>query len=689
MRLSAGLMALGSIHLKKYGHAALILASLGFQLPLSMAQHGIRVDSFKAEVRTFYTIENGLPSDDVRQVAVFQGSVYADTAKGPVKFESGKWQKTSGFPGIKKAVLPDGARNPRSGNRSWALRDVRGVVYDSMGRLWFASPQGVGCLENGEWKLFTPAEGLPCNDFTCMAAGEQGVVWFGTKKGAIRFDGRAWEYRQGLRWLPEDEIRSIAVEPNGNAWFATSKGVGLIERRPTTLSEKARFFEDEIDKRHRRTPYGYVLGVSLKRPGDKSAWTQHDSDNDGLWTSMYGAGQCFACAATGSETAKKRAQAAFEALRFLRTVTQGGSNPAPPGFIARTVLPATDPNPNTTHYTRERDERERATRDGLWKVLVPRWPTSADGQWYWKTDTSSDELDGHFFFYGLYYDLVASTEEEKERVREHVAAIADHLLGHNFQLVDHDGNPTRWGVFNPEALNHSINWWQERGTNSLSILAYLKVAEHVTGQARYGEAAKKLIENHAYAANALIPKTNAGPGSGNQSDDEMHFMNYYNLIRYETDPDLRQKYLLAFRNHWIMERPELNPLFNFMYASMAKGESVQDAFGREDLSPQGDWLEESVDSLRRYPLDRVNWRLTNSHRMDILPLPDYARERGAKGLGYRNNGKVLPIDERFVDQWNHDPWQLDQGGDGQELADGSSFLLPYYMGLYHKFIVER
>ena len=100
-------------------------------------------------------------------------------------------------------------------------------------------------------------------------------------------------------------------------------------------------------------------------------------------------------------------------------------------------------------------------------------------------------------------------------------------------------------------------------------------------------------------------------------------------------------------------------------------------------------MEEAIDSLKRYPLDRVDWRLTNSHRKDIIPLPDYARERGAKGLGYRSDGKVLPIDERFVDQWNHDPWQLDQGGNGLELADGSSFLLPYYMGLYYRFIVER
>jgi hypothetical protein len=49
----------------------------------------------------------------------------------------------------------------------------------------------------------------------------------------------------------------------------------------------------------------------------------------------------------------------------------------------------------------------------------------------------------------------------------------------------------------------------------------------------------------------------------------------------------------------------------------------------------------------------------------------------------------VPIDERFVEHWNHDPWRLDQPGNGQSLADGASFLLPYYMGLYHGFIVEQ
>lgn len=117
----------------------------------------------------------------------------------------------------------------------------------------------------------------------------------------------------------------------------------------------------------------------------------------------------------------------------------------------------------------------------------------------------------------------------------------------------------------------------------------------------------------------LIPKTNAGPGSGNQSGDEMAFMCWYNLLRYERDPQLRSIYGWALRQRWEMERFELNPLFNFIAAASLEG---------------------------------------------------------------------IESDERLVDHWNHDPWRLDQGGDGRYLADGAAFLLPYYMGRYHKYVVE-
>lgn len=575
---------------------------------------------------------------------------------------------------------------PSQGPRSWAPRDVRGVTFGGASGLWFASPHGVGNLLEG-WTLYTGRDGLPYNDFTALASADDGVIWFGTTRGAIRFDGAEWRYRQGRRWLPDDAVRDVAVAADGTAWFATAAGVASIEPVPMTLAEKAAFYEDEIDRYHRRTPYGYVLEARLTRPGDKTEWANHDSDNDGLWTAMYGAGECFAYAATRSASAKKRAKDVFEALRFLGTVTQGGEHAPPAGFVARTILPTDGPDPNAGRL--ERDRRERAQGDALWKVIDPRWPTSEDGKWYWKSDTSSDELDGHYFFYALYYDLVADDDAERRRVRDQVQALTDHLVAHGFNLVDHDGLPTRWARYSPKELNFDQNWFSERGLNSLSILSYLAVTEHVTGQAKYGAIAEDLVRRHGYAQNLLYPKMHRGAGTGNQSDDEMAFMCYYNLINYEDDPELRRRYLVSFWMYWRLERPEMNPFFNFAFAARAVRASFADAWGVHDLSPTGDWLEDSIETLKRFPLDRIDWRHTNSHRLDIVRLPRWTRgfdEVLGRVRGHRVNGKVLPVDERHFNHWNTDPWTLDQGGHGATLSDGTVFLLPYYMGLYHRFI---
>lgn len=579
---------------------------------------------------------------------------------------------------------------PREGNRSWAPYDVRGVTFDSRGRLWFASAQGAGYLLENKWRLFTGTEGLPYDDFTMAAPGEDGVVWFGTRVGAIRYDGERWFYRQGPRWLPDDDVRDIAVAADGTAWFATPNGVGRIERRPMTLAEKARHYEEIIDARHRRTPYGYVLECSLARPGDTSEWSNHDSDNDGLWTAMYGAGECFAYAATRSDLAKKRARKAFEALRFLSEVTQGGEKPALPGFPARSILPTSGRNPNAEQYTLERDrERKQGPRgDPQWKVMWPRWPKSADGKWYWKCDTSSDELDGHYFFNAVYYDLVAETEAEKEEVRKVILATTDHLIEHGFNLVDWDGQPTRWSVFGPEDLNHNPVWYEERGLNSLSMLSYLAVAEHVSGDPKYRRVANGLIKDHSYHLNTLLAKLAEGPGTGNQSDDEMAIMSFYNLVNYETDRELSQIYDVAFWQYWERERREKCPFFNFAFGGVTGGR-VRSPWG-SPFGPRGFGLEEAVDELKRFPLDLIDWPLKNSHRKDIVPHPFYpVREGRNPRVGYLRDGNVLPVDNRHFNHWNNNPWALDYGGAGRSESDGAIFLLPYYMGLYHGFIVEE
>jgi hypothetical protein len=406
---------------------------------------------------------------------------------------------------------------------------------------------------------------------------------------------------------------------------------------------------------------------------------------------MYGAGECFAYAATRQPQARARAQKAFAALRFLGQVTQGGPHPAPPGFVARTILPTSGFDPNIGRV--EGDRQKRKDEDKLWKVFEPRWPKSADGQWYWKTDTSSDELDGHYFFYGLYYDLVAETEQDRTAVRKHVAALTDHLITHDFKLVDHDGTPTRWARYDPSELNFDTRWFYERGLNSLSMLSYLMTTAHITGDARYRRIADSLIAHHSYLQNMMNMKTQRGLGSGNHSDDEMAFMCYYNLLKYETDPERKSRFAVSFYLSWRFEYPEMNPLFNFMYAAMCSGLTYTDQWGTHDLNPTGQWLDDSVDMLKRFPLDRINWRHDNSRRTDLVFLSGFLANfdedpESFTRQAYRVNGKVIPVDESFFNHWNRNPFDLTTGGDGREMADGAVFLLPYYMGLYHGLINE-
>lgn len=589
--------------------------------------------------------------------------------------------------------------DPKNEGEWWSLNEVRGVDFDSSGRLWFASRRGVGCLDK-TWKLYTPEDGLPYNDFTTVAAGDNGDVWFGTTIGAIHFDGQTWEYRQGKRWLPGDKVNGISMDSKGTAWFATDGGVGILRSVPMTLAEKAQHYEDLIDKYNRRTEFGYVLEARVEKPGDlTSKVSNHDSDNDGLWTAMYGAGECFAYGATKDSKAKERAKNAFEALRYLSVAPISGSVVQQPGFVARTVIPVEEGDPNEQpSYSIEAMKRHRDERDSLWKVYFPRWPKSGDGKYYYKSDTSSDELDGHYFFYPLYYDLVAETDEERERVREVVRNLTDHLVRNNFCLVDHDGTPTRWSDYSPENLNHNHLWYNERGLKSLSMLSYLEVAKHVTGDAKYGETAAMLRRDHAYDTNAMVTKIQRGIGSGNQSDDEMAIMCYYNLIKYTDDAKLREEMTYSFFKYWILEFPELNPFFNFAYAACGLGVQYTNPWGTHDISPWEGWLEDSVDTLKRFPLDRFDWRHENSHRLDIDALPRQAAfepyeavegRRWRRGIGVRKNGKVLPVDERHFEHYNHNPFALNYGGNGNGLADGAVYLLPYYMGLYHGFIVEE
>ena len=55
-----------------------------------------------------------------------------------------------------------------------------------------------------------------------------------------------------------------------------------------------------------------------------------------------------------------------------------------------------------------------------------------------------------------------------------------------------------------------------------------------------------------------------GGGEINFSDDELAYLSYDPLLRYEDDPGLRRIYQKALRFTWNQVRPNLNPLWNYI-----------------------------------------------------------------------------------------------------------------------------
>jgi len=116
-------------------------------------------------------------------------------------------------------------------------------------------------------------------------------------------------------------------------------------------------------------------------------------------------------------------------------------------------------------------------------------------------------------------------------------------------------------------------------------------------------------------------------------------------------------------------RPQKNPLWNSIY-ELGRGENLA-------------LRKDSIWTLERLPLDLRNWRVENSWRKD-LPLASKVDR-----FGKRETTVLLPPDERAVMKWNGNPFVLDGGKDGSGEDDGTIFLLPYWMGRYHKLWGER
>jgi hypothetical protein len=703
------------------------IALILFILIISSFTSEKKEKQFYQDVATIHTQKLGLPDEEIIEINFHNGEVIAGTTKGAFKWNGKTWEATKSIKqkSLKLPSTPQGSKIlssatyndgfaigcdnglfildkekkkwtsifPKDDSYSWALRNVSALVVDSEGNLWFGAEQGVGRFNGKSWKLYAGKNGLPYNNFTCAAAGPNGIVWFGTELGAIRVDNDYFYYRFSRRWLPNDFVTDIAVDKNGTAWIATKKGISQIVSTPMTFEEKAAFFTKQTEDRHNRM--GFIAPNNLKIPYDISSYELGISDNDGMYTSMYGAAQAFRYAVTGDEEAKELTNRSLKACKWLVDITHE------PGFPARVIIPIDYREPVNEQYSRESNLRHQQS-DPFWKDIYPRFPVSKDGNYMWKCDTSSDELAGHYFFYAIYYDLVAETEEEKAMVRDVVGDITDHLIRNGFVLRDHDGKPTRWGDFSPEYME-SFWGWDQRGLNSMMMLSFLNVAKHVTGDIKYDEAAQMLRDKYSYHINSMHAKEFFPPDNVVPWDNNLSLMSFYGLINYEQDPELLLMYRESLENAWLHISKQKNAFWNTIYGALCQKFSAdveKGTFDPQVVFPENKlyapfksnlyntWdarSEDIVETLQRIPLDLVGYEMDNTHRLDVQIDPTPGQK---PGMGWRYDTYAVPVDERGHVRQDRDGFALHyrEVGGGNSEQEGTFFLLPYYMALYHKLI---
>ncbi|HLJ45636.1 MAG TPA: hypothetical protein VKU01_06500 [Bryobacteraceae bacterium] len=487
--------------------------------------------------------------------------------------------------------------------------------------------------------FFDDAARLPSTNlaFTNEPVRSGDAVWRGTQQGLIREASSAplrdrIQFFAGKRYLPDDDVLALAPDGAGGVWAHTRTGYSHVELRPMSLEDKAAYFEERVRARHDR--YGLVASSMLREPGNVKSNQLEPSDNDGLWTAMYAAAECFRYAVTKSPEALANARKSIDAVLFLEQVT------GRPGFPARSYI-----------------------RKGDWRPTDGVWHWTEDGKYEWKGDTSSDEIVGHFFVFGVAYDLLPD-QELKARIAATARRIMDHIIEHGYHLVDVTGKPTTWGKWSREYFEGRGK--SDSALNALELLCFLKTAYHITRDEKYEKEYRKVAFELKYAEQ--MTRYQEYRREINYSDEELAMLPFYLAFRYEEDPKLLGFYRSALGQWWDNIRREKNPLWTFIYETSNPAEHA-------DLD-SATWM------LERIPMDLVEWTVVNSNRSDIRLDGGKDRFRKAQAT------TLLPPDERPVMKWNSNPFRIDGGNGGRGEDDGAFYLLPYWLGRFHGYLTK-
>ena len=412
------------------------------------------------------------------------------------------------------------------------------------------------------------------------------------------------------------------------------------------MEEKARILQSNLIEKHLLDG----LYVSMVPTGPPVPHTVDDPGNvihAGVWTGRYLAGVAYQYAVTKDPAIRKHGGDLLMGLRRLQEVT------GKPGLLARGFVKGHGPV----------EGFERGGADS--KHWHQGQGAYAGYRFY--SDVSVDNFNAVLYGYAIYFDLAADAAQ-KQIIAYDVDRLMTHLLDNHYRIVDLNGQVTQYGHIGIDPDPSRDKYYQDGGNAeiarfvgksewrpplrlSLMALPDLLIAYHVTGKQRYIDEYRKVTAR--FAGNPE-PPPDPRPYSPeriarvNHSSEGQAYEALFNAIQYEKDPKLLAAYLSWFVELWKLNWMEGNSLYTFMTLALEPD--------RAKLPNAEESLTLSVETLRRFPVDRVLRPVMNSIRADIAlsPFPDRS--------GAKQALKPVPIDQRPYDNeyaWKGNPYAVD------------------------------
>ncbi len=547
------------------------------------------------------------------------------------------------------------------------------------------------------------------SDYTCFAAGDDSVMWYGGKTGVTRYDpnGESLEdkimYFSAHRYLPHHAVDAILADGK-DLWALAGDKVSHIEMLTLTAEKKAEILLEETNNYVMRR--GMVSQRDLREHRNyESRYPYAACDNDGLFTSGYAVGEMFRYATLREKLgedhprvkdARKNATKACEACLLLMYI-----HGRPEGFIARSYHVTGEPVPDDgIFYKREGKtahciETTYAKENGRVGEEVPcDYPVPerlaalyrdlgyTDDDIYYKADTSSDEVTGHFLQMKFAHDFLAEGDPElDELIKDACKRTTLHIINHGFEFCESSGKPTTWAKWSKNYFENDPIGYVDAPLNSSEMLVYLKITMYITGEkGLWQETYDKLIsEGYAdlgpkhydrFYQGAMREKVNPEEDLM-YGDNMLALMTYWMLCTLEDNEELLEKYRAAFRSWSGLILREHTPGYDFMYKLGVPDADI-------DIEKDAKWF-------THFETNRL-LASVNSRRHDVAVKlgRNYDEKRE-----YEISALLMP-DERHVSKYDRNPYDLFMGENrGTCIESCYIYTYAYWIGRYYGFIDEE